>query len=193
MCISNSSISFVLVFSMLENAPRHVAWFGVKKQFHTFFDYRCFQWVRLLWKFSMKIRQLLERYIIYASFHLPFRFCKQISKLCKTRLNGKRMDIQDKYHGSNTLQVVRNCCRIGEKKTQIRFDIELIEVIGCEYFWPKTCERAGHEKGKVQANSGTRSRSIIQVGTIRHPTRSSQCCWSHIAPSWLSIEDTGGS
>jgi hypothetical protein len=37
----------------------------------------------------MKIRQLLERYIIYASFHLPFRFCKQISKLCKTRLNGK--------------------------------------------------------------------------------------------------------
>jgi hypothetical protein len=36
------------------------------------------------------------------------------------------------YHGSNTL-VFRNCCRIEEKKTQIRFDIELIEVIGCEY------------------------------------------------------------
>jgi hypothetical protein len=97
------------------------------------------------------------------------------------------------YHGSNTLQVVSNCCRIEEKKTQIRFDIELIEVIGCEYFWPKICERAGHEKGKVQANSSTRSWSIIQVGTIRHPTRSSQCRWSHIAPSWLSIEDTGGS
>lgn len=90
MCISNSSISFVLVFSMLENAPCCVAWFGVKKQFHTFFDYRCFQWVRLLWKFSMKIRLLLERYIIYVPlFHLPFRFCKQISKLCKNRLNGK--------------------------------------------------------------------------------------------------------
>ncbi len=38
------------------------------------------------------------------------------------------------YHGPNTLQVVRNCCRIEEQKAQIRFDIELIEVIGCEYF-----------------------------------------------------------
>lgn len=36
------------------------------------------------------------------------------------------------YHGSNTLQVVRNCFRIGGKKIQIRFDTELIEVKGCE-------------------------------------------------------------
>jgi hypothetical protein len=86
----------------------------------------------------MKIRLLLERYIIYIMplFHLPFRFCKQISKLCKYRLNGKAWTCYGPYpyHGSNTLQVVRNCCRIEEKKTPIRFDIELIEVIGCEYF-----------------------------------------------------------
>ncbi len=81
---------FCTCLFQLENAPRHVAWFGVKNQFHIFFDYRCFQWVRLLWKFSMKVRLLLERYIIYMPlFHLPFRFCKQISKLYKNRLNGK--------------------------------------------------------------------------------------------------------
>ncbi len=28
-------------------------------------------------------------YIYMPLFHLPFRFCKQISKLCKNRLNGK--------------------------------------------------------------------------------------------------------